>query len=65
VHIEAYVDTKDSRQLDRDLVYYKDVPQAGEAFILSYIRQMDNRDRIRSFLEGRGYVEGKNYLMVS
>jgi hypothetical protein len=61
----AYIDTKGSRQLDREVVYYEDLPFAGKHFILSYIRQMDNRERIRKFLESRGYVEGSSYLMIS
>ena len=65
VRIARFIDTKGSRQLDREVIYYKDLPEAGEAFILTYIRQMDNRDRIRSFLEGRGYREGVDYLVVS
>ena len=65
IRIETYIDTKKSRQLEREVVYYKEVPDAGELFILTYIRQMDNRDRIREFLESRGYEEGRNYLLVS
>ncbi len=65
VRIGRYIDTKGSRQLDREVIYYEDLPAAGEAFILTYIRQMDNRDRIRIFLESRGYREGVDYLLVS
>jgi len=65
VRIEFYIDTKLSRQLDRELIYYKDLPEAGSMFILTYIRQMDNREKIQTFLESRGYEEGKNYLLVS
>jgi glycosyltransferase involved in cell wall biosynthesis len=65
VRIEAYIDTKQSRQLDRELIFYEDLPRAGEGFILTYIRQMDNREKIQNFLELRGYVEGKDYLLVS
>ncbi len=65
VRIATYIDTKKSRQLDRELVYYEDLPEAGSMFILTYIRQMDNREKIQAFLESRGYKEGKNYLLVS
>ena len=65
VRIDSYIDTKKSRQLDRKLIYYEDLPAAGEGFILTYIRQMDNREKIQAFLEQRGYVEGKDYLLVS
>ena len=65
IDIESYIDTKKSRQLERALIYYEDLPEAGSRFILTYIRQMDNREKIQAFLEGRGYVEGKDYLLVS
>lgn len=65
IRIAAYIDTKESRQLDQPLVHYSEIPPAGTCFILTYIRQMDNREKIRNFLEEKGYMEGKNYLMVS
>jgi len=65
VRIDTYIDTKKSRQLDRELIYYEDLPGAGKGFILTYIRQMDNRERIQAFLGERGYVEGRDYLLVS
>ncbi len=65
INISTYIDTKTGRQIEKDVIYYEDLPQARELFILTYIRQMDNRGRIQSFLEERGYVEGKDYLLVS
>lgn len=65
VHIDVFIDTKKSRQLDRRVIYHEDLPSAGKGFILSYIRQMNNRELIQSFLEERGYVEGRDYLLVS
>lgn len=65
IRIGNYIDTKQSRQLDRDLIYYEDLPEAGSMFILSYIRQMDNREKIQTFLEERRYSEGKDYLLIS
>lgn len=65
VRIDTYIDTRHGRQLDRELIYYKDLPEAGSMFILTYIRQMDNREKIQNFLESRGYEEGINYLLVS
>ena len=65
ISLSTYIDTKKGRQIERDVIYYEDLPLAGEMFILTYIRQMDNRERIQAFLEDRGYVEGKDYLLVS
>ena len=65
IKIEAYIDTKPSRQLDKEVIYYEDLPVSGSLFILTYIRQMDNREKIQSFLEVRAYAEGKNFLLIS
>ncbi len=65
VQLKNYIDTKKSRQIGSEVIYHKDLPSAGQMFILSYIRQMNNRDRIRLFLKERGYLEGKDFLMVS
>jgi hypothetical protein len=62
---QNYIDTKKGRQVDKEIIYYDDLPPAGSLFILSYIRQMDNRDKIRAFLRERGYEEGVDYLMGS
>jgi glycosyltransferase involved in cell wall biosynthesis len=65
VQFKNFIDTKRSRQIGSEIIYYKELPPAGNIFILSYIRQMNNRDRIRKFLHDRGYREGKDFLMVS
>jgi hypothetical protein len=65
IRIAMYIDTKKSRQLEKEIVYYKDIPESGQGFILTYIRQMDNREKIQAFLENRGYSEGSDYLLVS
>jgi glycosyltransferase involved in cell wall biosynthesis len=65
IQIETYIDTRKGRQLDRNLLYYKDLPKAGSCFVLTYIRQMENRLRIQRFLEERGYREGIDFLIVS
>lgn len=65
IEIEFYIDTKKTRQIDKQIVYYEDLPETGEMFILSYIRQLDNRDRIRRFLIEKGYREGENFMMIS
>lgn len=65
VRIQKYIDTRKGRQIEKELTYYDDLEEAGSIFILTYIRQMDNREKIQAFLEERGYVEGKDYLLVS
>lgn len=65
IDICCYIDTKKGRQLDREVFYYEDIPSPKEIFVLSYIKQMDNREKIRKFLSSKGFSEGKNYLQIS
>jgi glycosyltransferase involved in cell wall biosynthesis len=65
IRINSYIDTKRNRKIDQKVIYYEDLPLAGDCFVLTYIRQMDNREKIQDFLESRGYREGVNYLLVS
>jgi len=65
INISCYIDTKEGRQLDHKVFYYKDIPSSNEIFVLSYIKQMNNRAQIRDFLNTKGYIEGKHYLQVS
>jgi glycosyltransferase involved in cell wall biosynthesis len=65
IEIRNYIDIKRSRQLDKDVIYYSEIPPPGKLFILTYIKQMDARDEIQDFLHGRGYREGVDYLLVS
>lgn len=65
IRIQTYIDTKQNRQIDTDIIYYKNLPAAGNMFLLSYIRQYKNRDLIRKFLNDKGYREGVDFLMIS
>lgn len=65
IDICCYIDTKKGRQLDAEVFYYEDIPSPNKIFVLSYIKQMNNRDKIRDFLNQKGFIEGKNYLLVS
>lgn len=65
IEIAYYIDIKMRTSLDRGVVQYKNIPTSDEIFILVYMKQEDARNEIQSFLKSRGFVEGKNYLLVS
>lgn len=65
VKFKCFIDTKKSRQIGKEIIYFEDLPGAGDMFVLTYIKQMNNRKKIMEFLEERGYSEGKDYLVVS
>lgn len=61
----SYIDIRRNRILDKEVIYYQDIPSPKETFVLVYIKQMDARDEIQDFLHSKGYEEGKSYLLVS
>ncbi len=65
IRICCYIDMKKGRQLNQKVIYFEDIPSAKEIFVLSYIKQMNNRAQIRAFLNSKGYTEGENYLQIS
>jgi len=65
IKISAYIDTKKGRQIDKEIIYYEDVDPPGKYFILTYIKQMDAREQIIDYLSSKGYVEGRNFLLIS
>lgn len=65
IEISYYIDIKKSRQLDREVVYYEDIPEPNKVFILIYIKNQQAKTKIQQFLVSRDYVEGKHYLFVS
>lgn len=65
IDICCYIDIKRSRDLDKPIIYYSEIPNQNEIFILIYIKQTDAREEIQTFLHSRGFAEGKNYLLIS
>ncbi len=65
VEVCAYIDIKKTRQLDKDIIYYEDIPTASQMFILVYMKHEIIRMEICHFLQSRGYIEGKHFLLLS
>lgn len=47
------------------VIHRNDLPAPGEVFLLSYVASRGARKEVSTFLEARGYVMGKDYLLVS
>jgi glycosyltransferase involved in cell wall biosynthesis len=65
IEISYYIDTKKTRQLDREIVYFEDIPLPGTIFILVYIKNKNAKMRILKFLKFRNYIEGEHFIFVS
>ena len=65
IQINAYIDLIEEPEITEDYYYYQNLPKPGELFIISYVGNRGAREKIRSFLLQRGYVEGINFIMAA
>ncbi|MCG8308975.1 MAG: glycosyltransferase [Cytophagales bacterium] len=65
ININAYIDVSKKRQLDRNVIHYRNLPAPEEIFVLVYLKEASMRSKTVEFLNSRGFIEGKNYLLAS
>ena len=65
IEICCYIDISTKRQLDKKILFYKDIPKKGDMFILVYVKQSEMRKNVETFLLQKGFTEGENYLFIS
>ena len=65
IEIEYYIDIKRTRQLEEKILHYEDIPEAGNSFILVYIGLLRAKQTIIDILKSKGYIQGRDYLMIS
>ncbi|MDW3194204.1 MAG: glycosyltransferase family 2 protein [Cytophagales bacterium] len=64
IQIKGYIDVK-PRQLVLPCIDFKDIPEPGALFILSYVANRGKRKEIKQYLLEKGYKEGVDFLLVA
>ena len=59
--IEGLIDIKKTKP---DAVFYKDLPQSGQLFIVSMVTNTGAGQKIKEFLHERNYQEGNNFILM-
>ena len=65
IAVHAYTDVKGRGVTGRTFIPHDQLPPAGEVFIVSFISQRGTGDRIAAFLQGRGLVEGADFVLAA
>lgn len=65
IQIKGFIDTKITRQINENLIHYTNIPTREDIFLLIYVRQWDAKEKIKKFLEDKGFKEGIEYLFIS
>ncbi|WP_319500162.1 glycosyltransferase family 2 protein [uncultured Draconibacterium sp.] len=61
LNIEGYIDIKKTKP---DAIFYQDLPQSGQLFIVSMVTNAGAGEKIREFLIQRNYAEGKDFILM-
>ncbi|NPA67439.1 MAG: glycosyltransferase family 2 protein [Chlorobi bacterium] len=64
VHIKYFIDVDINKIDGANIVNYKDIPEAGEVYVVSFVGNRGARDKIKEFLRSKNYCEGKDFLTV-
>ena len=62
--ISGYIDVK-PRQIPLACIDYREIPDLGKIFILSYVANRGKREEVREFLLQKGYLEGIDFLLMA
>jgi glycosyltransferase involved in cell wall biosynthesis len=65
IRITGYIDISLKRQIDKEVIYYKNIPSPEKIFVLVYLKEETMRSKTQEFLMQSGFIEGENYLLVS
>ena len=63
--IKAYIDIKAHKTSTRPCIHFQDIALPGSYFIVSYVANRGQREKVRAFLLSKGYVEGKHFLLAA
>ena len=61
LNIEGYIDIKTTKP---NALFYKELPQPGQLFIVSMVTNTGAGEKIREFLIQRNYAEGKDFILM-
>lgn len=65
IKISAYIDIIPDKTTSKPCIHYLDIEKPGKYFILSYVSNRGQREKIRNYLLQKDYLEGIHFLLVS
>ncbi len=64
INIQYFIDVDDKKINGKEVISYKNIPNRGQIFIVSFVNNKGMRKEIKSFLQSRNYVEAKDFIMA-
>ncbi len=64
IPIKGIIDFKERKISEKYFLSYEDIPPPGNLFIISLISNRGKFSEVRDFLEVRGYINGKDFILA-
>ncbi|MEK6478223.1 glycosyltransferase [Catalinimonas sp. 4WD22] len=64
IEVSAYIDIVPNKTTSKPCIHYLDIENPGKYFILSYVSNRGQREKIRSYLLQKDYQEGIHFLLI-
>ncbi|MEQ9442438.1 MAG: glycosyltransferase family A protein [Cyclobacteriaceae bacterium] len=65
IKIDAYIDVVRDKTQEHPCIFYQDIAPPGQYFVVSYVGNRGQREKIRDFLISRGYQEGVHFILAA
>lgn len=64
INIEYFIDVDKKKINAQDVISYRNIPEKGKIFIVSFVNNKGMRKEIRDYLISKDYVEGKDFCIA-
>ncbi len=64
INIDYFIDVDKNKINAKDVISYKDIPEKGQMFIVSFVNNRGMRTEIRDYLLSKDYVEDKDFIIA-
>ncbi len=65
IEITAFIDIDKKKLFRNNDIYFKDLPKAGQIFIVSYVSNRGAKEKIRAELKKLNYTEGLDFILAA
>src|SRR5690606_26108982 len=64
IPVKGIIDFKERKISEKNFLSYEEIPPPGNMFIVSLISNRGKFSEVRGFLEARGYINGKDFILA-
>jgi len=64
INIKYFIDVDENKINDKEVISYKNIPEKGKIYIVSFVNNRGMRAEIKDYLLSRNYIEGKDFIIA-